>query len=151
MGHLPSAIGYLAMSVVYGMELVLLFTNHLRDTHSDHPSDVLAFSVIIYLAVRSNVTKIPIPTIFKTIVQDATYYFLVIFASHLVIAMFLAFASVSASSYSTISPPRLAYTLIEINEATPCRVSDTRTLFLHSFTGLSPHNSGNLVYVRASL
>jgi len=90
------------MSVTYGMEVFLPFIDHPGDTRSDRPPDVLAFSVIIYLAVRSNVTKIPIPTIFKTIVQDTTYYFLVIFTSQLVLVMFLAFASVSALSYSTI-------------------------------------------------
>jgi len=54
--------------------------------------DLLAFSVIVYLVVRSNVNKAPISSLFKTIAQDATYYFLVIFTSHFVLVMFLAFA-----------------------------------------------------------
>ena len=95
------------MSIAYGMELFLPFIDHLGDTRSDHPPDLLAFSVIIYLAVRSNVTKIPIPSIFKTIVQDATYYFLLIFASQLVLVMFLVFASVSRSPHFTIFSLRL--------------------------------------------
>ena len=74
------------------------FIDHLRDTLSDRLADFLAFSVIVYLVVRSNLNKIPIPSIFKTIARDATYYFLVIFTSHLVLVMFLAFTSVSASS-----------------------------------------------------
>jgi hypothetical protein len=61
---------------------------HLGDIHSDHPADLLAFSVIIYLVVRSNVNRVPIPRLFKTIAQDATSYFLVIFTSHFVLVMF---------------------------------------------------------------
>ena len=139
------------MSIAYGMELFLPFIDHLGDTRSDHPPDLLAFSVIIYLAVRSNVTKIPIPSIFKTIVQDATYYFLLIFASQLVLVMFLVFASVSRSPHFTIFSLRLVYTFIETIEATPCHVSDTKKHFLRSFTRFSLHNSGNILYVRASL
>jgi len=55
--------------------------------------DILAFSVIIHLVVRSNVNRVPLPGLLKTIVQDATYYFLVIFTSHLLLVMFLAFGS----------------------------------------------------------
>jgi len=71
---------------------------HLGDTRPDHLQDVLAFSVIVFLVVRSNVTKIPLPSLLKTIARDATYYFLVIFTSHLVTAMFFWFASVSTSN-----------------------------------------------------
>ena len=71
---------------------------HLGDTHPDHPTDFLAFSVIVYLVVRSNVDKVPIPRLLKTIVRDATYYFLVIFSSHLVFMLFLLFANVRISS-----------------------------------------------------
>ena len=71
---------------------------HLGDTHPDHLQDVLAFSVIVFLVVRSNVIKVPLPSILKTIARDATYYFLVIFTSHLVTTMFFWFASVSTSS-----------------------------------------------------
>ena len=93
-GQPSLAIGFLAMSVVYGAELLLSSTR----ARSDHPPDLLAFSVIVYLVVRSNVNKVPIPGILKTIVRDATQYFLVIFTSHLVLVMFLAFASVSVLS-----------------------------------------------------
>jgi len=54
--------------------------------------DLLAFSVIVYLVVRSNVKKVPIPSLLKIIARDATCYFLVIFTSHLVFVMFQAFA-----------------------------------------------------------
>jgi len=69
-----------------------------RSSHSDHPADMLAFSVIVYLVVRSKVIKVPIPSLLKTMVQDATYYFLVIFTSHLVLLIFLVFVSVSTPS-----------------------------------------------------
>ena len=96
--QLSGEIGFLAMTVTYGTELLLHFINHLRGTRFDRPVDFLAFSVIVYLVVRSNVNKIPIPSIFKTIARDATYYFLVIFTSHLILVMFLAFTDVSAPS-----------------------------------------------------
>jgi hypothetical protein len=66
----------------------------LGDIHPDRPADFLAFSVIVYLVVRSNVNRIPISGLFKIIVRDATRYFLIIFTSHLVFVMFLAFATV---------------------------------------------------------
>ena len=78
----------------YGTPLVI----RLGDTHLDHLPDVLAFSVIVFLVVRSNVTKIPLPSILKTIARDATCYFLIIFTSHFVTAMFFWLADVSRSS-----------------------------------------------------
>jgi len=114
-GHLSGEIGFIAMSLAYGTELHLSSIDHIEDTHSDHPADVLAFSVIVYLVVRSNVDKVPIPSLLKTIVQDATYYFLVIFTSHFVLVMFLAFASVSTSPQASIFSLRLTYTFIGFN------------------------------------
>ena len=96
----PSAdiVAFIIMSLVYGTELHLPFIDHLGDTNFDHHTDGLVFSVIVYLMVRSNVHKIPIPSILKTIAQDATYYFLVIFASHLLLMFQLWTASVSTLS-----------------------------------------------------
>ena len=65
-----------------------------RDTYFDHPTDLLAFSVIVYLVVRSNVYRVPIPSLLRTIAQDATYYFLVIFTSHFAAVMLMLLASV---------------------------------------------------------
>jgi len=70
--HRALEIGFTVMSLVY---------------------DLLAFSVIVYLVVQSNVNKVPTPRLLKAIAQDATWYFLVIFTSHLVLVMFLSFAS----------------------------------------------------------
>ena len=80
----------------------------MRDAHSDHPTDLLTFSVIVYLVVRSNVSKIPIPRLLRTIVQDATYYFLVIFTSHLVLVLFLSLARVRILLQSSILSLQLA-------------------------------------------
>jgi len=71
-GGVSLDIGFMAMSLVY---------------------DFLAFSLIVYLAVRSNANKVPIPSLFRTIVQDATSYFLVVFTSHIVIVVFILLAS----------------------------------------------------------
>jgi len=97
-GQFSAGIAYITASLAYGTELLLSFIDYPGGIHSDHPADFLAFSVIVYLVVRSNVTKMPIPSLLKTIVRDATCYFLVIFTSHFVYVMFLLFASVSTSS-----------------------------------------------------
>jgi hypothetical protein len=83
------------MSLTFGTGLPVF---HLGDIDPDHLADLLVFSIIVYLVMRSNANKVPIPRLFKTIAQDATYYFLVIFTSHFVTVMFLAFASVRISS-----------------------------------------------------
>ena len=74
------------------------FVPHLGDTHFDCPTDFLAFLVIVYLVVRSNVYRIPIPNLLRIMARDATSYFLMIFTSHFVSVMFIRFASVGISS-----------------------------------------------------
>ena len=96
MWQLSAGLAFITMSLAYGTEPLLPFFQ--KTWHPDHLPDVLAFSVIVILVVRSNVAKVPLPSILKTIVRDATCYFLVIFTSHLVTAMFFWFASVSTSS-----------------------------------------------------
>ena len=51
--------------------------------------DFLAFSLIIFLAKKSKVPGLRVPTILDNIAQDATWYFLVIFTSHFVLVMTL--------------------------------------------------------------
>ena len=89
-------IAFTTMSLAYGTELLFSFVDHL-DTHSDHPTDALAFSIIVFLVVRSNITKVPLPSIFRIIARDVTSYFLIIFTSHLVIVMFYWLASVNTT------------------------------------------------------
>ena len=96
MWQLSTGLAFITITLAYGTEPLLPFVQKTR--HPDHLPDALAFSVIVFLVVRSNVTKVPLPSILKTIARDATYYFLVIFTSHLVTAMFFWFASVSTSS-----------------------------------------------------
>ena len=115
----------------YGTSLALYPT----DTHSDRPVDLLAFSVIVFLAVRSNITKVPIPRLFKTIAQDATYYFLVIFTSHLVLVTFFWFMNVSISPQSSLFSLRLTQTPVARHRISPCQVGNTRTRFIRSLTG----------------
>jgi len=93
----PLQIGFIAMSLAYGTEFLLLL-DHREDTRSDHLPDLLAFSVIICIVVRSGMRGVPIPSIFKTITRDAVYYFLVIFTAHLLLVIFLALARVSTTS-----------------------------------------------------
>ena len=97
--HFPSYVSYTVRN---------LSCPHLGDIRSDHPTDVLAFSAVVYLVVRSNLNRVPVSHLLKTIARDATYYFLVIFTSHFVFVMFVAFASVRISSQSSIISLRLA-------------------------------------------
>ena len=96
-GKLPVQIGFIAVALAYGTEFHLLLNDHLGLTRSNHLADLLAFSVIVSLVVRSSVRGDPIPSIFRIMTRDATYYFLVIFTSHLLLVIFLAFARVSTS------------------------------------------------------
>src|SRR5260370_63885 len=57
-----------------------------------YPVDAVAFGLIICLS-RRGVGKIS--TLIRTIVEDATVYFLVIFTSHIILAFFILFARVS--------------------------------------------------------
>ena len=74
-----------------------------RNVHSylnsvtDTTLDFLAFLIIIFLAAKSGLKGFKMPSILRTIVQDATVYFLVIFTSHFVLEMTLLLARVTAS------------------------------------------------------
>jgi hypothetical protein len=61
--------------------------------------DFLAFSLTIFLAKKSRFPGLRGPTIFETIAQDATWYFLIIFTAHLVFEMTLNLGRVSASVF----------------------------------------------------
>jgi len=101
-GQSSFGIGFIAISLAYSAERFLSFNDRQRDTHDDHPPDLLAFSVIVCLVIRSKIIKVPTPNLFKTIAQDAMYYFLVVFTSHLVFVFFFSFANVSTSSQASI-------------------------------------------------
>ena len=105
------------------------------DTHADYPTDLLAFLIVVYLAIRWNVYRGQMPGgLFRTIVRDATHYFLVIFTSHVALEMTLLFARVSILSCRSIFPLSPAETLLALNAGAPFHVSDTRIYLLHLFT-----------------
>ena len=59
-------------------------------------SDLLAFSCFIFLAKRSKASGLKTRMVLDVIAEDATWYFLVIFTSHLVLVLTLNFGRVSA-------------------------------------------------------
>ena len=65
------------------------------DPPTMHIPDFFAFSLTIFLAIRTMEPGIKIPTILKTLVEGATLYFLVIFTSHLLLEMTLLFGRVN--------------------------------------------------------
>jgi hypothetical protein len=61
-----------------------------------HTSDSLAFSLIMFLARKLRVPG-GAPMILDIVAKDATWYFLVVFSSHLVLVLTLNIARVSAT------------------------------------------------------
>ena len=57
-------------------------------------TDLLAFFVIVFFAAKPAFMSSKVPRILRTIIQDATVYFLVIFTSHFVFEMMLLLARV---------------------------------------------------------
>ena len=64
--------------------------------------DFLAFSLMMFLALRWGVGKLRTPTIMATIAEDSLWYFLVIFTSHFVLEMTLLLGRVSATPLSGV-------------------------------------------------
>ena len=104
------------------------------DTHPDHPTDLLAFLVIVYLVFRSHVYRLPIPSLLRTIAQDSTHYFLLIFTSHLVFELTLLLGRVRISPWRSTFSLWLTETLTAFNSTASWRVSDTGTRLLCFFT-----------------
>ena len=65
---------------------------------TQHESDFLAFTMVVFLVTRLRATGIKIQSLMETIAADAVLYFLVIFTSHFVLAMTLYFARVSVTT-----------------------------------------------------
>ena len=59
------------------------------------PTDTAIFLVIVFIAAKSGIKGYKVPRVLRTIVQDATVYFLVIFTSHFIFEMMLIFGRVS--------------------------------------------------------
>ena len=68
-----------------------------NSTENVYESDFVAFSLMIILAVTSGARGLKIPMILRTMAEDATRYFLVIFSSHFVLEMTLNLGRVSVN------------------------------------------------------
>lgn len=79
------------------------WNNHISRPNSTDPADIayglefLTFSLMIFLAKSSKARGLKVPTILGTIVQDATWYFLVMFTSHIALMVTLTLGRVSAA------------------------------------------------------
>ena len=80
--------------------------------------DSCAFVVIVVSAFRtlppSRENKFKLTGIVRTLIQDATIYFVIIFTSHLSLAMFVFFARVSLCSdlFHIVSPRLTSFDLL---------------------------------------
>jgi len=124
----------------------------LAGTHPDSSPDVLIFSTIVYIALRSNLYQFRIPSLLRTIVQDATHYFLVIFTSQLLLVLTLTLTRVRILSYLHVLSFLLTEALIAFNPTHPRPVSNTRIHLFRLFTTSFSMEQRNLrVRLSASL
>jgi len=93
----PSRIRY--VRITPNMHLMVLILTDPCDNM--YTPDFFAFSLIIFLAVKSRVANLRGPTLLETIAEDATLYFLVIFGSHLALEFTLTLGRVSATPSTT--------------------------------------------------
>ena len=99
-------ICFATIAVIYGTKPPLPFW---LEGYTDCPTDLLAFLLVIYLALTEpsiyHHQSPTVPNLSRTIVQDATYYFLVIFTSHTLVWFTLIFGRVgiTLSSLSSFS------------------------------------------------
>lgn len=96
------------LSLLWCVRIVLRL-NQTMFISADPPGDTyapdsLAFSLIIYLAIRSKASSVKIPTILGTMAEDATRYFLVIFTSHFVLEMTLILGRVNPTAPLPTAP-----------------------------------------------
>ena len=76
----------------------LLWCQNPRDSGSltdKFTSDFLVFSLVILFARKSRVPGLKFPSLLDTVAEDATWYFLVIFTTHLLLVITLSFGRVS--------------------------------------------------------
>ena len=121
--HLSLEVGFTTISLFYGTK------HHFPSSGKRDPrgyfADLLAFSLIVYLAARSNMFR---SSLLGIIAQDATVYFLIIFTSHLVLELTLILGRVRIFSRRLIlfSPTE---TLVAYYPTTPRDVSGLEPLF----------------------
>ena len=117
-------------SIRYKVSLIFHLTG---DTYADYPTDLLAFSLVIYFVLRSNAYSFQMSNLFRVVAQDTTHYFLVIFTSHLVLELTLVFGAVSIMSCHPVFSFSLTKIFLALIPATPFCVSDTRIYFFQLF------------------
>jgi len=125
------AVGFASLSLAYGKKPFLPFV---WQTPTPIIPDVLIFSTIVYTAWRSNLCQFRIPTLLRTIVRDATHYFLVIFTSQLLLVFITILGRVRILSCLSVLSFSLAEALIAFNPIRPRPVSNARIHHLHLFT-----------------
>jgi len=91
--------------------------------------DTLAFSLIVWFAKRSRVGGFEVSGILRTMVEDATRYFLVIFTSHFVLAMTLALGRptirlLPASGNVVFLPVMISRIMLSLRKAADSRQGD---------------------------
>lgn len=95
--HRPIEIAYTSISLFFGKPTHAFYV-YIISLGSHKVSDLAAFTVIIVFGVtgglNSSAMSMSRSGIVKTIVQDASIYFVVIFTSHLVFVLTLVFARV---------------------------------------------------------
>lgn len=94
-------LAFPAMSLLYGMKppLPFVLAGYILICC---PTDLLTFLVIVYVSLRSNMWQFKLPSLFRTMAQDATRYFLVVFASHLALELALLFGKARIILYSLL-------------------------------------------------
>ena len=106
--------------------------------------DSLAFLLILFLTARSEKQGLKIPTILRTMAEDATRYFLVIFSAHLAFVLTLNLGRVSAAVFiclncsplHSIHPNRREYSSFQARESSSTDLNLT-TLIAFWFTAIS--------------
>lgn len=83
--------------------MVRFFFQGIPSSITKVPTDLLAFLVIVLLVIGSKNRGFKMPHILRTIVQDSTVYFLVIFTSHFLLEMMLLLSRVSVPVPSDVS------------------------------------------------
>lgn len=96
-------VTYTSLSLFYGTSKIIIEFGAWVSRHAT--PDVLAFLMVTFWARKARARGIHVTTILDVIAKDATYYFMVIFTSHLVLVMTLNLARVSGTvffSYPTV-------------------------------------------------
>ena len=104
--HRTLELVFTSISLVYGALVRYTIPPAVLIPRITHESDSLAFSLIIFMAAALRAPGLKVPGILRTIAQDSTRYFMVIFTSYFVLTMTLTLGRVSVA-IPLSAPPRL--------------------------------------------